>query len=87
MARTGSLPGRWASGVEHDVLIDDPEVGAAIEPMRRRRRNDPKLLAHRAGRRWRTLTAADVNDYLGELFEGDCTAKDFRTWHPTVLAA
>ncbi len=33
------------------------------------------------------LTAADINDYLREVSGGDYTAKDFRTWHTTVLAA
>ena len=33
------------------------------------------------------LTAPDVNAYLAELLGGDLTAKDFRTWHATVLAA
>lgn len=28
-----------------------------------------------------------MNAYLAELFHGDLTAKDFRTWHATVLAA
>jgi DNA topoisomerase IB len=29
----------------------------------------------------------DVNGYLREVAEGDFTAKDFRTWHATVLMA
>jgi DNA topoisomerase IB len=33
------------------------------------------------------VTAADINDYLREISGGDYTAKDFRTWHATVLAA
>ena len=33
------------------------------------------------------LTAPDVNAYLADLLGGDLTAKDFRTWHATVLAA
>jgi DNA topoisomerase IB len=32
------------------------------------------------------VTAADINDYIRELTGGDYTAKDFRTWHATVLA-
>ncbi len=55
--------------------------------MRRRRGGDDRLLAWKDGRRWRPLAGGDVNDYLDELFEGDFTAKDFRTWHATVLAA
>lgn len=75
------------SGVEHHVEIDDALVVEALERMRRRRSPDPSLLAFRDGRRWRSLTGADVNDYLRETSRVEATAKDFRTWHGTVLAA
>jgi len=35
----------------------------------------------------RDVTSSDVNDYLREITGEDITAKDFRTWHGTVLAA
>jgi DNA topoisomerase-1 len=35
----------------------------------------------------RAVTSADVNDYLREITGQDITAKDFRTWAGTVLAA
>jgi DNA topoisomerase I len=35
----------------------------------------------------RDVTSSDVNDYLKEIAHRDVTAKDFRTWHGTVLAA
>ena len=35
----------------------------------------------------RTVTSADVNAYLREVTGGDYTAKDFRTWAGTLLAA
>jgi DNA topoisomerase-1 len=35
----------------------------------------------------REVTSADVNAYLKEITGGDITAKDFRTWAGTVLAA
>jgi DNA topoisomerase-1 len=35
----------------------------------------------------RDVTSADVNAYLKEITQRDITAKDFRTWHGTVLAA
>lgn len=41
----------------------------------------------RSGPRWHPVTAAGINDYIRELSGGDYTAKDFRTWHATVLAA
>ncbi|MBS0234680.1 MAG: DNA topoisomerase IB [Proteobacteria bacterium] len=35
----------------------------------------------------RNVASSDVNDYLGEISGREITAKDFRTWHGTVLAA
>jgi DNA topoisomerase-1 len=35
----------------------------------------------------RDVTSSDVNAYLREITGQDVTAKDFRTWHGTVLAA
>jgi DNA topoisomerase I len=75
------------SGVEHTVEIDDPLAVAAVETMRRRRGGGDRLLAYRDGRRWSPLDAASVNDYLRETVGAEITAKDFRTWHATVLAA
>ncbi|WP_151524493.1 DNA topoisomerase IB [Serinicoccus kebangsaanensis] len=74
------------SGVEHTVEIDDADVIAALDRMRRRRSGD-RLLAYQEDRRWVDLDAAAVNLYLDGLLGGELTAKDFRTWHATVLAA
>ena len=74
------------SGVEHRVEVDDEAAVRAIQEMRRRR-NSPRLLSYRPGSRWANLSSSQVNAYLSEVFEGDFTAKDFRTWHATVLAA
>src|SRR5688572_31563582 len=40
------------------------------------------------GRQWHDVRSADINEYLKE-HSGGCeiSAKDFRTWHATVLAA
>jgi DNA topoisomerase IB len=88
-ARSGRLVFDFVgkSGIEHTIEIDDGQAIAALDAMRRRRTDSDRLLAHRDGRRWVDLTAAEVNDYLAELLGGDFTAKDFRTWHATVLAA
>ncbi|WP_110180362.1 DNA topoisomerase IB [Nocardioides solisilvae] len=76
------------SGVEHSIEIDDPAVVEALEVMRRRRTPEqPRLLAWKDGRTWRTLDSASVNDYIRETTGVDATAKDFRTWHATVIAA
>jgi DNA topoisomerase I len=75
------------SGVEHCIEIDDPLSVVAVETMRRRRGDDARLLAYKEGSRWVPLDAARVNDYLRGTTGGEMTAKDFRTWHATVLAA
>lgn len=75
------------SGVEHRIEITDAMVTEAIEVMRRRRSGDETLLAYRDGRRWRGLLPQLVNDYVRATTGVDATAKDFRTWHASVLAA
>lgn len=75
------------SGISHTIAVDDPAVMKALETMRRRRDDSPRLMAYRQGRSWRELTSSDVNAYLADLFGGELTAKDFRTWHATVIAA
>jgi DNA topoisomerase IB len=74
------------SGVEHCIEIDDPLSIAAVDAMRRRRSEDRRLLAFK-DRRWFPLDSARVNEYLRETSGAPITAKDFRTWHATVLAA
>ncbi|NPD03892.1 DNA topoisomerase IB [Nocardioides sp. zg-1308] len=75
------------SGVEHNIEIDDPSAIEALEVMRRRRGGGDELLAWKDGKRWRDLSSSDVNDYIRGCFGIDATAKDFRTWHATVIAA
>lgn len=75
------------SGIEHDIAVEDPDVCRVVELMRRRRAGGDELLAFKEGARWRDVNATGVNAYLAELFGGEVTAKDFRTWHATVLAA
>ncbi len=75
------------SGIEHTISVEDPEVCRVVDQMRRRRGGGDELLAFSEQGRWRDVTADGVNGYLAGLFGGDVTAKDFRTWHATVLAA
>ncbi len=75
------------SGIAHEIAVDDPDVSRVIDLLRRRRGGGEELLAFKDGRMWRDVNAEGVNAYLLELFGGDVTAKDFRTWHATVIAA
>jgi DNA topoisomerase IB len=75
------------SGIEHAITIDDPGAVEALEVMRRRRGGDDSLLAWKDGRRWRSVDSSLVNEYVGRTTGTEATAKDFRTWHATVIAA
>ena len=55
--------------------------------MRKRRGGDDRLLAWKDGRRWRPVDSSLVNEYVGRTTGMEATAKDFRTWHATVIAA
>ena len=79
--RVSPLPdriSRWRSG---EILLLD-----VLDSLRRRRGGSERLLAYQLERRWRDLDSTAVNTYIRGLFE-DLTAKDFRTWHATVIAA
>ena len=65
----------------------DRKVVAAVTELRRRRGGGPELLAYRVGRVWKDVTSDDVNLYVKDVIGGEVSAKDFRTWHGTVLAA
>ena len=55
--------------------------------MRRRRAAATRLLAYKNGRSWRSTCPRWSTTYIRETTGLDATAKDFRTWHATVLAA
>jgi DNA topoisomerase IB len=77
-----------AKGAKHrEQAVAEEQVCAVARSLRRRRGGGDQLLAYRSGTRWHDVTAADINDYLREVSGGEYTAKDFRTWHATVLAA
>jgi DNA topoisomerase IB len=75
------------SGQRRVQSIVDAEVFEIVSELKRRRGGSPELLAYREGRRWRDLKSADINAYVKDVTGGDFSAKDFRTWNATVLAA
>jgi DNA topoisomerase IB len=75
------------SAKRREQAVADDRVCLVIRSLKRRKGGGDGLLAYRSGPRWHDVTAADINDYLREVSTGDFTAKDFRTWHATVLAA
>jgi DNA topoisomerase-1 len=75
------------SGQEVQVTVRDERVQTVLEVLRRRRAGSDQLLAYRVGRSWKDLDASDVNAYVKEVLRGDFSAKDFRTWRGTTIAA
>ena len=75
------------SGQRRVQSIRDREVRGAIEAMRRRRSGPDDLLVFRERDGWRDVRSEDVNEYIQEKIGEEFSAKDFRTWHGTVLAA
>jgi DNA topoisomerase-1 len=67
--------------------IDDPELVPTVRALKRRRAGGNELLAYRNGTEWRDVRSEQINEYVKEVTGGDFTAKDFRTWNATVLAA
>jgi DNA topoisomerase IB len=73
-------------GVRRVQAVRDREAHAVIAALKQRRGRGGKLLAYRNGR-WKQVRSTDVNEYLKAAAGDEFTAKDFRTWHATVLAA
>jgi DNA topoisomerase-1 len=77
---------RAKSGQRRVQAIADGEVVAVLRALTRRRSGE-NLLAYRNGRGWREIRAEEVNAYIKSAAGGEFSAKDFRTWNATVLAA
>ncbi|MFF8606611.1 DNA topoisomerase IB [Streptomyces sp. NPDC015346] len=67
-------------------LVDAP-AETVVRALLRRPPASPRLFAYWQSRAWHDLTAQDLNETLRRLAGTDVTAKDFRNWHATVLAA
>src|SRR5215207_9494753 len=71
----------------HVQVVEDPLVLPAIRSLKSRRSGGRELFAYRNGRSWHDVRSEEINERLKDLARGDFTAKDFRTWNATVLAA
>ncbi|HWG95128.1 MAG TPA: DNA topoisomerase IB, partial [Mycobacteriales bacterium] len=67
--------------------VAEPEVTDVVARLKRRRGGGPELLAYRTGGAWVDVKSHDINAFLREVTGTEATAKDFRTWSATVLAA
>ncbi|MBD2037283.1 DNA topoisomerase IB [Leptolyngbya sp. FACHB-321] len=77
---------RGKSGVEHEIELADKRLAKIVK----RCQDIPgqELFQYRdATGEYQAIDSGDVNAYLRAITEQDFTAKDFRTWAGTVLAA
>jgi DNA topoisomerase I len=75
------------SGQRRVQSIRDPAAVRALATLRRRRSGPNDLLAYQEDGAWHDVRSPDVNAYIQENAGEAFSAKDFRTWHGTVLAA
>jgi DNA topoisomerase-1 len=74
------------SGKQRVQSIVDPAVYAVVKKLKERR-GGRELLAYREGSSWVDVRSDHINEYIKVVAGEDFSAKDFRTWHGTVLAA
>lgn len=76
-------------GAQRTYPIEDRLVVPTVKALKRRRGSpEDELLAYRESKGvWRDVSSVDINSWLKDLLGDDYTAKDFRTWNGTVLAA
>ena len=75
------------SGKQQVKSLVDPDVYRLVEALKRRRAGGAELLAYQADGAWFDVKSADINAYIKEATGADFSAKDFRTWTGTVMAA
>jgi DNA topoisomerase I len=76
-------------GVRRVQHVVDEQSAEIVRALKRRRGGGPELFASREGPRgpWRDVRSGDINAYLKRATGLEVSAKDFRTWNATVLAA
>ncbi|MCB2052998.1 MAG: DNA topoisomerase IB [Geminicoccaceae bacterium] len=74
------------SGLERELEIADPRIARAVRRIQDLPGRAVFQYVDEEGQRQK-ISSADVNAYLAEVTGGHFTAKDFRTWAGTVLAA
>ena len=69
--------------------IEDPDLLDTVGALLRRRGGPDldELLVYRDSNGWWRITGADINEYVRQALRLEASAKDFRTWHGTVLGA
>jgi DNA topoisomerase IB len=74
-------------GVRRLQVVEDPVTVAIVRRLRRRRGGPPELFAYRENGNWRPIRSDDINEFIKTELGDEFSAKDFRTWNATVMAA
>ncbi|MEO7932782.1 MAG: DNA topoisomerase IB [Chthoniobacterales bacterium] len=74
------------SGVRHEIAVKDPQLAKIVRRCQEMPGQDLFEYEGEDGE-LHTITSQDVNEYLRGIAGEDFSAKDFRTWAGTVLAA
>jgi DNA topoisomerase-1 len=82
---TFDFPGK--SGQRWNTVLEDSELAEALRPMLRRPGAETVLAYKAADDQWHPIDPAQLNEFLRQVSGGGFTAKDFRTWQATVVAA
>ncbi len=77
---------RGKSGKHHNITLADPRLAKIVRQCQDLPGQDLFVYRDEEGR-MHSLGSQDINDYLRDRTGRDFTAKDFRTWSGTVLAA
>ncbi|HEX6050411.1 MAG TPA: hypothetical protein VFZ21_14115 [Gemmatimonadaceae bacterium] len=77
---------RGKSGVPHSVALTDRRIARIVQRCQELPGQELFQYLDADGRR-QTVDAGDINQYLREIAGRQVTAKDFRTWAGTLLAA
>ena len=77
---------RGKSGVEHAVTVDDERIARIVQRCHDLRGEELFQYLDDDGKR-QDVEAEHVNDYLRAATNAEVTAKDFRTWAGTMIAA
>jgi DNA topoisomerase IB len=74
-------------GKRQSVEVRSDVLAPLVRRLKERRGGGRELLAYREGGVWRDVRSADINAHLKAAAGEEFSAKDFRTFHATVLAA
>ena len=75
------------SGKERFIALGDELVRASVQELLARSEGEELLSYQAADGEWHDVSSSDINSYVKQVVGGEVSAKDFRTWHGTVIAA